>query len=770
MQRILFFILFNLCCNSIFAQTFTITGNVYNDPDAGSINGSASPFSLPPENLQVVLIKVPEATIFRTAAVSYIDGSFTFSSVPEGSYYAMVITPNANTLMGATAPPAVLETGWTRTGESLESNGDPDALIDGKTEIITVTGSNISDVKFGIQERPFARNKMNNLFDNTVTGPELLSVNTGSVFGPGSSDILEGADYGGGFITHYTINVLPKYGTLYLGSTEVTSLAQVASLTPATFSSLAYLPHSTALAHEQDFFTYYVTDNASTKSNNATYVIPFPLLDGDGDTYANRTDLDDDNDGITDVDECPLNDLGNLSMSYLNNEFTSIKPSHFGYSIEHNTGLNLSADLSHLFGYQLNSGAVIVTVSNANTHPTADEFYVNDSTGASQWTISGTVGSYTAIEHGQEYFSYDTRTITLLNSGTIQPYHVMWQEQDDEEQENWSFGNNGYSWWLTNDNPATNPSSVGLLAIALTDPGPKYFQVASTANNRDEWATYFIRILPECDYDMDGIPNRLDLDSDNDGCLDALEGSVGFDYTGIDDAGGTVWAGTGSPAENQNLCADVNCVDTNGIPLTAAGGQTPDETYNEEQMSEACKIAMPVTLVAFNVHKVEQKALLVWTTVSEYNSKGFDIERSTDGRNWMNIGFTVSQSENGNSHVQSAYTFTDNAPAGGQNLYRLKQTDLDGKFEYSHARAVWFENISNISIYPNPVSNTLNIKRLKGNENIRIYDVTGRLLIQQKAENTSPTISLDQLGAGVYFLSITGADGTISSHKVIKNK
>lgn len=62
--------------------------------------------------------------------------------------------------------------------------------------------------------------------------------------------------------------------------------------------------------------------------------------------------------------------------------------------------------------------------------------------------------------------------------------------------------------------------------MAITYPEPKYFEIASTSNNLREWATYFISIIHECDYDMDGIPNRLDLDSDNDGCLDILEGSI----------------------------------------------------------------------------------------------------------------------------------------------------------------------------------------------------------------------------------------------------
>ncbi len=585
-------------------RVYTISGHVYNDPDAGNINNSAVPFSLPYESLRSVLINAATNTIVDAVNVSYVNGSFTFTGVPPGNYYVMVITPNEALNVGNPVPHPILETGWTRTGESLLVSGAPDASTNGRTETFSVTDSNITGVLFGLQERPFADNKMNVLLDNTSLVPVALSVNISSAFTQGGAAILSGSDNSGGVIVNYTINVLPKYGTLYLAGVPVTTLSQVASLTPVQFATLAYQPNPSALTQEQDMFTYYVADNAGTKSNNATYVIPFPLLDSDGDSYVDRYDHDDDNDGITDIDECPLNNFGNLVTAYFNDEFTFIRPHMFGYSIAQRTGLNITGDLSHYFGYPVGSGAIIVTVSNANTHPTANEFYVNDSTGPSQWTISGTIGSYLALEHGQEYFSYDTRTITLLN-GTPKHY-LMGQTGVDPADSRWYPGSDGtYSWWLTSDttlrmstiNPTVMNPRIGVLSIALTDPEPKYFQFASTANNRDEWATYFVRLLPECDHDMDGVPNRLDLDSDNDGCPDAIEGGGTFGYNDLENSEGTVWVGTGSSAGNQNLCAHVSCVDANGIPLVAGpAGQGVGTSQNAAVLDPACYLTITGTV------------------------------------------------------------------------------------------------------------------------------------------------------------------------------
>jgi hypothetical protein len=179
---------------------------------------------------------------------------------------------------------------------------------------------------------------------------------------------------------------------------------------------------------------------------------------------------------------------------------------------------------------------------------------------------------------------------------------------------------------------------------------------------------------------------------------------------------------------------------------------------------------LPIKLISFDAYKKGEVAVLVWTTASEQNNHGFEIERSNDSKKWTKIGFVNSQAENGNGSIRLDYTFTDNSPQNGQNLYRLKQLDFDGKFEYSLIKTVVFENGNNISIYPNPTEGRVNITGLQGNEQIVIYDVSGRLLHQFKVASNSTTISLDEkLSSGTYQISIINADNQVSSYKVIKH-
>lgn len=351
---------------------------------------------------------------------------------------------------------------------------------------------------------------------------------------------------------------------------------------------------------------------------------------------------------------------------------------------------------------------------------------------------------------------------------------VLSNEQGNNipSQSGWEPGtDNTYHWWLTNNNPRTYPDpSLGLLTIGLIDPEPKYFQIASTANNLDEWATYFVEILPECDYDNDGIPNRLDLDSDNDGCPDALEGSAGIDYDDLDEAGGTVSVGPGSTAPASNLCASRYCVDDDGIPLIVSGsnGQNPVATYDENVMSQVCIEAMPVSLIRFELAKSENQIVLSWATAEELNNRGFQIESSSDARNWRSLGFVESKKQAGSTSKKIDYQFVDEAPAFGQNYYRLKQVDLDGTYEYSSILSAWIDAKTQIVLHPNPTSSKLLIQGLTGGEHVAIFDMLGRVIYQRKAaESWKFELPVGNWGVGTYYVQVSDTQGRRTMHRFV---
>ncbi|MCP4124408.1 MAG: hypothetical protein GY751_21895, partial [Bacteroidetes bacterium] len=118
---------------------------------------------------------------------------------------------------------------------------------------------------------------------------------------------------------------------------------------------------------------------------------------------------------------------------------------------------------------------------------------------------------------------------------------------------------------------------------------------------------------------------------------------------------------------------------------------------------------LPVELVYLKVDPKEDKHVLSWQTASEQNSDYFDIEHSTDAKRFSVIGKVKSQ---GTSYDTHNYSYNHLSPARGINYYRLRQVDLDEKFEYSNiVSARWeaedLDGKTGISFYPNPATGNI---------------------------------------------------------------
>lgn len=301
-------------------------------------------------------------------------------------------------------------------------------------------------------------------------------------------------------------------------------------------------------------------------------------IDSDGDGVADRCDLDDDNDGILDTDE---NGCLNVAIATYPNGFLELKPSEFGISFTGaaQLGLNLTADLSNKFGYPVNSGKIIVHISNANVHPTADAFYVRGDLPLTDWEIGGSVGVATGVEHGMEFFAKQRREIRFYNYVAEVDNRVI--VSNPTPASNWSTAvTNGVHYITNNTNNNYVAAGNGAILVAGTiKPDNKRFGIFTNDAGADRWSTYFVRILPECDADMDGIPNRLDKDSDNDGCMDAVEGGTGFTYADLK-ADGSLTGG----------------VSATGIPTIAGTGQGIGTSQNAAQKAAACSIVIRGTV------------------------------------------------------------------------------------------------------------------------------------------------------------------------------
>jgi hypothetical protein len=171
---------------------------------------------------------------------------------------------------------------------------------------------------------------------------------------------------------------------------------------------------------------------------------------------------------------------------------------------------------------------------------------------------------------------------------------------------------------------------------------------------------------------------------------------------------------------------------------------------------------LPVKFASFNAIINNKQTNLTWTTASEINNKGFEIERSLDGVNFETIGFVKG---NANSNRVNKYSFIDDNHASA--FYRLKQIDFDGKFDYSNIISVQGNDLL-IDITPNPFNHVIEINSNGHLINVEVVDITGKIVISETINGSKTTLNTASLNNGVYFVRINNGDSVITK-RLIKN-
>lgn len=180
---------------------------------------------------------------------------------------------------------------------------------------------------------------------------------------------------------------------------------------------------------------------------------------------------------------------------------------------------------------------------------------------------------------------------------------------------------------------------------------------------------------------------------------------------------------------------------------------------------------LPLSLLSFSGNSSPSGNLLQWTTASETNTRHFELEWSSNGQQYNNIG-TITAA--GNSSQTLHYNYLHSQPASGNNSYRLKMVDIDGRFTYSPVIAINSNaSPSSIKVFPNPVTDILQLSiQSEKREPIiyNLYSADGKMLASKKADLVKGTNlliwNIQHLTPGNYFLSFTG--NRFETIKIIK--
>lgn len=176
----------------------------------------------------------------------------------------------------------------------------------------------------------------------------------------------------------------------------------------------------------------------------------------------------------------------------------------------------------------------------------------------------------------------------------------------------------------------------------------------------------------------------------------------------------------------------------------------------QERFNNICNtnlVVLPVSLKSFTAVKVDKQVQLTWTTATEENNLGFEVQRSKDGVSYTTIGFVRG---NGTSTQDITYNFTDVAPLAGNNYYRLKQIDITNIAKFSSIRRINMDKLQqDIHLFPNPARDIITITNIKAGDQLSIFNVQGNLIHRKVASSGQESVSVGKLASGVYMLHVT---------------
>lgn len=180
--------------------------------------------------------------------------------------------------------------------------------------------------------------------------------------------------------------------------------------------------------------------------------------------------------------------------------------------------------------------------------------------------------------------------------------------------------------------------------------------------------------------------------------------------------------------------------------------------------------ALPISLLSFKGEHIGNNNVLNWSTATEINNQGFEVQYSFNGKDFKKLAFVNSQEKSGNSSSVLNYKYVDNQGVGGTVYYRLMQVDKDGRYNYSNIVLIKGDKINMLSlnaVYPNPAKDNLTLivsSPTNGSIHLVISDLAGKVVqrsifsVMDGGNNLD--LNVNSLSAGTYFIKAFDANGS----------
>lgn len=207
---------------------------------------------------------------------------------------------------------------------------------------------------------------------------------------------------------------------------------------------------------------------------------------------------------------------------------------------------------------------------------------------------------------------------------------------------------------------------------------------------------------------------------------------------------------------------------TRGISYGLDGNNNGIDTFSRFSIVNAQGIILPISIMDFNVFKINKQVDISWKSFEEKNILVYEIERSVNGKNFRPIGKIIPGKNVVNKNY---YSYRDSFPNDGKNYYRLKIHALNGEISYSEIREIWMDiDAGDFQIFPNPIyagSAVINIQQQdlpEGMYQVLLFNMEGKIISEKqwavKSEiNMIWKLNL-QLIPGMYFIQIRNENFT----------
>ena len=391
------------------------------------------------------------------------------------------------------------------------------------------------------------------------------------------------------------------------------------------------------------------------------------------------------------------------------------------------------------------------------------------------------------------------------NLGFSQPGVVDYQESHDETRimnKNLNYGNNSGSYNVKNLTTALQRSGMGAAFWAMM-PGPKMLWefgelgydysatacadgITNTCGNLDNkpipWNTYYKDANRQALYTV--YSKLLNLRTNPAYSALFASGSTNYSLSDL-----VKWMSVYSSQLQVMVYGNFDVAQQTGsisfpstgtwynlftgatINVSTTGFQNVTLNPGEYYVYVNLQNALPVSWIDFAAQYENGGAVLLnWSTANEVTNDHYDIERSTDGKNFTHVGIVSAVKNVAN---RSSYSFNDATAPAGKVYYRVKQVDVTGKYSFSKVVMVTTDMRTNIwHTFYTGTSVRVAMQADLSKVSIALHDASGKLLIQKNAGNVSNGQTIDipvgQYAKGLYLITVSSDQGSRTDKVMVK--